>query len=77
MAGQWRDLGLGLTVDFGFCGVDEAGGPAALAPAILAMAAIEAGAIANASEGRAVGHYWLRAPGLAPGTLGEEIVRVR
>lgn len=30
------------------------------------MAALEAGAIANADEGRQVGHYWLRAPELAP-----------
>ncbi|MDI1484156.1 glucose-6-phosphate isomerase [Polyangium sp. y55x31] len=31
-----------------------------------AMAAVERGAIANADEGRMVGHYWLRAPELAP-----------
>ena len=31
-----------------------------------AMEALEAGAIANPDEGRMVGHYWLRAPGLAP-----------
>ncbi|MDI1432810.1 glucose-6-phosphate isomerase [Polyangium sorediatum] len=31
-----------------------------------AMAALERGAIANADEGRMVGHYWLRAPELAP-----------
>ncbi len=30
------------------------------------MAALEAGAIANPDEQRMVGHYWLRAPGLAP-----------
>jgi glucose-6-phosphate isomerase len=30
------------------------------------MAALEKGAIANPSEGRMVGHYWLRSPGLAP-----------
>jgi glucose-6-phosphate isomerase len=30
------------------------------------MAALEAGAIANADEGRQVGHYWLRCPELAP-----------
>jgi glucose-6-phosphate isomerase len=30
------------------------------------MAALEAGAIANPDEGRRVGHYWLRAPELAP-----------
>jgi glucose-6-phosphate isomerase len=31
-----------------------------------AMAALEAGAVANVDEGRRVGHYWLRAPHRAP-----------
>jgi glucose-6-phosphate isomerase len=35
-------------------------------PAIAAMAALEAGAIANPDEGRRVGHYWLRDPDSAP-----------
>jgi glucose-6-phosphate isomerase len=30
------------------------------------MRALEAGSIANPDEGRRVGHYWLRAPELAP-----------
>lgn len=34
--------------------------------ACTAMAALDAGAIANPDENRMVGHYWLRAPGLAP-----------
>jgi len=34
--------------------------------AFAAMEALEAGAIANPDEGRMVGHYWLRAPELAP-----------
>jgi len=42
----------------------------ALAPrldaALAAMAALEQGAIANQDEKRMVGHYWLRAPELAP-----------
>lgn len=33
------------------------------------MAALEAGAVANATEGRQVGHYWLRSPERAP-TVG-------
>lgn len=37
-----------------------------LAAAQDAMAALEAGAVANPDEGRQVGHYWLRAPELAP-----------
>src|SRR5580698_6103676 len=34
--------------------------------AFRAMAALEAGSVANPDEGRRVGHYWLRAPDLAP-----------
>ncbi len=42
--------------------------------AFTAMAALEKGAIANPDEGRMVGHYWLRAPQLAPQpALTEEI----
>ena len=38
------------------------------------MAQLEAGAIANPDEGRMVGHYWLRAPALAPtAALRQEI----
>ncbi len=38
----------------------------ALDRALEAMAALEGGAFANADEHRMVGHYWLRAPALAP-----------
>ncbi len=57
----------------------------ALAPrfdqAFAAMAALEQGAIANPDEGRQVGHYWLRAPQLAPDPasqahIAEEIDRI-
>src|SRR5215469_8576948 len=34
--------------------------------AFAAMRELEAGAIANPTENRMVGHYWLRRPGLAP-----------
>src|ERR1044072_9257861 len=34
--------------------------------AFAAMRALEAGAIANPTENRMVGHYWLRNPALAP-----------
>ncbi len=37
-----------------------------LTAAFDAMEALEQGAIANPDEKRQVGHYWLRAPGLAP-----------
>ena len=43
--------------------------------AFAAMKALESGAIANPDEGRMVGHYWLRAPELAPtDELRDEIV---
>ena len=37
-----------------------------LRSALAAMARIDGGAVANADEGRMVGHYWRRAPSLAP-----------
>ncbi len=46
----------------------------ALQAALAAMAELEAGCVANPDEGRQVGHFWLRAPGLAPEpALGEQI----
>jgi glucose-6-phosphate isomerase len=60
---------LGLTVDPSRMGHPEdlfARMEPAFAKAFEAMAALEAGAIANPDEGRQVGHYWLRAPSLAP-----------
>ncbi|MDA0672356.1 MAG: glucose-6-phosphate isomerase [Cyanobacteria bacterium] len=43
--------------------------------AFQAIAALEAGAIANPDEGRMVGHYWLRDPDLAPNPdLKQDIV---
>src|SRR5213592_4589394 len=38
----------------------------AIQRAFTAMTRLEAGAIANPDEKRMVGHYWLRAPALAP-----------
>lgn len=37
-----------------------------IAKALLGMKKLDAGAIANTDEGRMVGHYWLRAPEMAP-----------
>jgi glucose-6-phosphate isomerase len=58
-----------LAVDASKTGLD-AGLLAAAEPAarraLDAMEALEGGAIANPDEGRMVGHYWLRAPALAP-----------
>jgi len=48
----------------------------AMRSAFDAMDALEGGAIANPDENRMVGHYWLRAPGLAPNQMiSEEIER--
>ncbi|NBP90483.1 MAG: glucose-6-phosphate isomerase, partial [Opitutae bacterium] len=47
---------------------------APIAKALADMSALESGAIANPDEKRMVGHYWLRAPELAPqATLTAEI----
>jgi len=60
---------LGLSVDPSRIELDEAflaGMRAPLWRAFDEMEALERGAIANPDERRMVGHYWLRAPGLAP-----------
>jgi glucose-6-phosphate isomerase len=54
---------LGLILDLSAA---PAGAPPQLDHALQAMAAIEDGLEANLDEGRMVGHYWLRAPHLAP-----------
>lgn len=52
--------------------VDERDGE--VQSALSAMEALERGAVANVDENRMVGHYWLRAPELAPtGELTREI----
>ncbi|MCU0863343.1 MAG: glucose-6-phosphate isomerase [Planctomycetes bacterium] len=45
-----------------------------LEKALAAMQKLEAGAIANADEQRMVGHFWLRAPGLAPKPELEDLI---
>ncbi|MDR2029930.1 MAG: glucose-6-phosphate isomerase [Puniceicoccales bacterium] len=62
----WDDLGFGLdTGDLVPDGWEENWGKMAQA-ALLAMERLESGAVANGTEQRRVGHYWLRAPELAP-----------
>jgi glucose-6-phosphate isomerase len=65
----WHDEGLGFWMDVSRMALAQED-LEALEPrfrsAFAAMAALEAGGIANADEGRQVGHYWLRAPQLAP-----------
>jgi glucose-6-phosphate isomerase len=65
-----------LTLDYSRMGADDAflaRMEPAMGKAYAAMAALEKGAIANPDENRRVGHYWLRAPKLAPDGLGAEI----
>lgn len=69
---------LGLTLDvsrmvFGETFLGEMGEP--LARAFGAMEKLEGGAVANPDEGRQVGHYWLRAPHLAPDPELREAIR--
>ncbi|MSP91745.1 MAG: glucose-6-phosphate isomerase [Myxococcales bacterium] len=65
----FHDAALGLSVDVSriawpadfFAAMEEQA-----QAAFRHMAALEAGSVANPDEGRQVGHYWLRAPELAP-----------
>jgi glucose-6-phosphate isomerase len=66
---HFQDAALGVALDISRIPFPD-GYLASMEPrmqeAFKAMAALEKGAIANPSEKRMVGHYWLRAPGLAP-----------
>jgi glucose-6-phosphate isomerase len=66
-----------VELDLSHAGLDDADvdalGPA-LAKALAAMRSIEAGGLANADEQRMVGHFWLRAPGLAPTPALEDAI---
>jgi glucose-6-phosphate isomerase len=65
----WDDPDLGMQIDLSRMGVGPADASEArgrLEEALLGMSRLEAGAIANPDENRRVGHYWLRAPELAP-----------
>jgi len=70
-----------LMLEYGGMAMDEAFLAAmepAMGDALAAMDELEKGAVANPDEGRMVGHYWLRAPELAPTeALREEIVTAR
>ena len=66
---QVRVPELDFSFDFSrmnFVAADLDGLSSKLNNAFKAVAALEQGAIANPDEGRQVGHYWLRAPELAP-----------
>ncbi len=65
----WHHEGLGCWLDVSRMAIDARhleGLAPAFERAFVAMAALEAGAIANPDEQRQVGHYWLRNPALAP-----------
>ncbi len=64
---RWTDAALGLSLDLSRVEAVLDDADPELRDALAAMADLEAGAIANRDEGRRVGHYWLRAPELAPG----------
>ena len=67
----------GFALDLALMDLDEAYREAMEAPlreALDEMRALERGAIANADEGRRVGHYWLRAPELAPDVETREAI---
>ncbi|MDB6170134.1 MAG: Glucose-6-phosphate isomerase [Verrucomicrobia bacterium] len=64
---QNADLGVALDISrIPFPDDFLAGQESAIQQAFSAMAELEKGAIANPDEQRMVGHYWLRAPQLAP-----------
>jgi glucose-6-phosphate isomerase len=74
---QCGDRELGFSLDTSRVRMDDAylhSMTPAIQRAFAAMQKLEQGAIANADEQRMVGHYWLRAPELAPtGEIAEEI----
>ncbi len=75
----WHDDKLGMSVDISrmdFPDTFFAQMEPRIQKAFRFMDSLENGAIANPDEQRMVGHYWLRAPHLAPHGLGEEIERV-
>ena len=66
---RWRSPELGLSVDISHVRMPahyRARMHEPMASALEALSLLEQGAIANADEDRMVGHYWLRAPELAP-----------
>ena len=74
----WFDAGLQIWLDVSRMALNDRD-LEELAPrfslAFTAMEALEAGAIANASEQRMVGHYWLRTPQLAPDAATADHIR--
>jgi len=68
---------LGLALDWSRMSADESfldRMAPAMERAFTAMEALEKGAVANPDEGRQVGHYWLRAPWLAPAPASRKAI---
>lgn len=63
--GLWLDLSC-MRVSEPDLGMVDGAMAEAMGRALAKMDELEAGAVANPDEGRRVGHYWLRAPELAP-----------
>lgn len=73
---SWPEVGLAM--DWSLLGfapgfLEAMDGP--MRKALAEMEALEKGAIANPDEGRMVGHYWLRAPELAPEAALTDAIR--
>jgi glucose-6-phosphate isomerase len=76
--GFWKSDVLGLWVDVRRMGpVGPIVTGESMARALRALEQLEGGSVANADEGRLVGHFWLRDPDLAPLDLGDGIRAVR
>lgn len=67
--GFWLDLSRARTP------APDASARRSMEAALAEMRALEAGAVANPDEGRQVGHYWLRNPGLAPDPATGALIR--
>jgi glucose-6-phosphate isomerase len=75
----WHDEALDLSLDISRMNFSDnflADMEPRMQRAFAAMDELERGAVANPDENRMVGHYWLRAPHLAPGQLDDDIERV-
>ena len=74
---SFADADLGFMIDVSRMDMDDAffkEKAAAVARALDDMHKLEAGGIANPDEKRMVGHYWLRAPALAPNLADRRVI---
>ncbi len=71
---NFKHVALGFQLDLRRMGLQDSDmGDPLVSQAAQALQELESGAVANPSEGRQVGHYWLRNPKLAPSPLGDAI----